>query len=400
MKISIKKSLIFTAFAATVLAAVLAIGCTSPVDGSLGGGWGDEPTLPGTGKVKLSINSRNYSRTILPTALPANTKYYVTFDDTSTTISPYSTTINTSGTVIIPSIPAGNYDKISVIVYTSATNLNGTAVENAAIGEGSVTGTFNVTGGLDDFSSSAITTALYAPGSKTGNGTFVYNLDMKNITNLTAASFDIVPRPTGTSLGTTNINIIDYDTAAVTGSVNNIPAGYYNVLFTLTNSTSDKAYFYQILHVYKNMTSPFTFNGFSDALFPTPGPSIGGMITIQDPDLPDDIEYTLTNVTNATVTNSTNGGFLVQVTDGNTATIRLSITTTVSGTATLTIDDWKYGLAGSLPPSALSIGTTTVDLTINTATPPFTGKPTFITTVEFTYNSVPYSAVPITISIN
>jgi len=402
MKIITKKSVIFAALAVVLLVTALVISCNAP---SLDGIFDkEEPSKPGTGKVRLLISNRNDSRTILPTGLPSNIKYWVTFSHGT---EPYSISVS-SGT--INNVPARTYTGISVIVYTSATYLNTlTAVQGAAIGSGTYTGSTPIVianGGTLNLTGDPITTTLYTPGvtvgSSVGTGTFSYNLDMTNISvgRLTAANIRIVSRPTPNPTDDPpqeNLDITDYDSTTITGNVTGIPAGYYNVFFTLTDNASHTASFYQILHVYRNMTSTFTFSGFSDTLFPTHGGT--SSIVIKDPDLPGDIEYSLAGVSNATVTNNTasDGGYLVEVNDGDTGVIRLTIT---SATGSPTILDWSYGLAISFGAAMDITSATTVTLTIDTSVSPFDSLPAdIVTTVEFDFNGSDHSTVPITIRI-
>jgi hypothetical protein len=333
-----KKSVILAALAVVFLAMALVIGCTSPVDGALG--MGDEPSAPGTGKAKLSINSRNASRTIKPTALPSNLKYFVTFVGDGASLADYSDSV--TGTGIISGIPEGTYTDIKVIVYTSASHETSlTNVTPLAIGEGSYSGsaTLNIdastpldlTGTGDE-----INTTLYTPGTATGNGSFQYTIT-KNASRLATATFDIKNRSGG---ATADSGTVTFGSAQ---TITDIPSGYYNVIYTLTDNTPttpNVAYFYEILHVYKNMTSVFT-RTFTNDIFPAISGTGNGSIVINPPGTnTTTITASLTTTSAASVTiSSTSYGWNVAIKKNATAA---NLTFEVTAPATgVTFGNWN-----------------------------------------------------------
>jgi len=394
MKINTRKSVIFTALAVMVLTTVLIMGCTSPVSGLLEGG--DEPTAPGTGRVKLSINNRNDSRTILPASLPSNRKYWVTFEHATPSLS-YSVSVNSGGT--ISNIPARAYSGLSVIVYTSATALtSASTVEAAAIGHGTYEGTDPVTvtpGVTLNLSGDPIVTKLFAPGetlnNSPGTGTFTYNIDISNISPsiLDTAEMAVVGFTSGNQVAGSPFDIKDTNSGSIT-----IPSGYYKVLFTLndTAATTHHAYLYQILHVYRNMTSSYAYAGFDDDIFPAPLNVGSGNLSITDiSGAPTDIVYTIQEVGtsgNFALTGNASTGFVISLSKALTQPV-VTINLTTTGITTV---GWQNG-QGTLLAGATA---GQINYTINVSN--FTAKNTSVSVVfTRTSDSAPLATAPITI---
>lgn len=380
MKINTRKSVIFTALAVMVLATALVIGCTSPVDGLLGV---YEPTAPGTGRAKLSINnSRNASRTILP-ELPNTIQYWVTFYSGATAVHAESITL-TSGNGTMSNIPAGSYDKIEAIVCTDATNI--TTATDTSFAKGSITGTFTITpgGSLNLTVTNPITTALYSPATSGGTGTFSYDFDLSNITAallpLKKAEFQIVARA-GTASLTGPLAATKSFLTTNASTVTSIPAGYYNVIFTLQDKLNNYAYFYQILHVYKNMISTYEYDGFSDYLFPVPPPppsNGSGTLNITGPSAPSDASCALvaggTDSAKINVDDTNSKVFVVTLTKpitagtltltANPSTIKIKEINTMIGSTVTPITS-----GGGLTFTAPNSSSNTITLNIDTTSP-------------------------------
>jgi hypothetical protein len=328
-----RKSVIFAVLAVMILSAALAISCTPPIGEALG--LRDQPTAPGTGRAILSINSRNASRTILPTALPSNTKYLLRLVGVAGTLSDFYANVTTGTNTSVSNIPVGTYTSAQVIVYEKAAALDSSnfgSYATYAIGESTV---ISPTGGFTVVASPGAavslgthTTALYTPGTKTGDGTFYYNIT-KSSTRLSTATFSINPRAGYSfSKGGTVVyggTTFTYDVAGTPSSA--IPTGYYNVVYTLTDTSSNVVNFYQILHVYKNMESRFAFT-FTDDLFPAPPATGGATITISVPGLPDDATATLDSDDTTVATVSGTDAIIVTLLKGDTVNLDLTITYT------------------------------------------------------------------------
>jgi len=308
MKIITKKSVIFTALAVVLLTTALVISCNAPTTDGISDN--EEPSIPGTGKVRLTIKNRDASRTIQPAGL-SGIRYLVILTGktgggpgglgNSNTF--YKTV--TSGTdVPVSNIPEGTYASAQVIAYmkdgTALGQSDGGGFLSYAIGESSVD---NGIGGngfvINDGGITPLGTfnvSLYTPGVNTGNGagglgSFTYAITDASST-IDQAKYVILGRsPTPNFLVTpTDVTFVDQTvlTPITSVTVDNIPSGYYNVVYTLTDTASHTAYFYEILHVYKNMESLLTFT-FTDAIFPVTPPTPGngnGEITITPPGNP------------------------------------------------------------------------------------------------------------------
>ena len=293
MKIITKKSVIFTALAVVLLATALVISCNAPLDGNSDK---DEPSIPGTGKVRLTINNKNYNRTIQPESLPADIKYILVLEanpnglGTGIALPAFFAPVTTADTSV-GDIPIGTYLSAKVYAYTgtlltSSTNM--TAVNAVAIGEAtSTTATININA-TTPLGLGAFKPVIYKPGTATnpGTGTFAYTIQ-KNGTRVNTGTFVIKGRsipdfiavpsaPFGITFDN-NKHVVQADPLVSTS--NQIPSGYYNVIFTITdNLNSDTAFFYEILHVYKSMESVYSVT-LNDTIFPDlPGNS--GTLTL------------------------------------------------------------------------------------------------------------------------
>jgi len=302
MKIITKKSVIFAALAVVLLATALVISCIAPLDGISDK---EEPSIPGTGKVKLTINTKNTERTILPTGFPSNTRYLLILSGGPGT---FYANVLTGVAQSVGNIPVGTYTSVQVIVYTKATALTTSDYSTYAlyaIGETAPqAGTYTISAtpaaALD---LGSFTPVLYTPGTASGNGagngTFTYTITDSS-SRIASASFLVKGRSIADydPSGTNTPFPVSYGGIQTVGT--DIPSGYYNVIFTITStdSTPMTAYFYEILHVYKNMESTLT-RTFTDAIFPTAPvlPGTGdGEISINIPTLPDGGTFTATLV--------------------------------------------------------------------------------------------------------
>jgi len=342
MKIITKKSVIFAALAIVLLATALVISCNAPLDGiSYKDGISDkeEPSKPGTGKVLLSINPRNASRTVVPTALPGNTKYLlVLLGDTGT--DDFYKTVSTGTNVVVSDVPVGDYLSAQVIVYASSTTLdnetgstNGSGYATYAIGESSVynNGSAGFTVNGSPVSLGTHTTALYEPGAKTGNGNFIYKLNKSS--RVDSGTFKIVRRG-GSAVGGDRPVTFDTEQPAIP-----LQSGAYNVIYTITDTYSSpfKAYFYEIVYIYQGMDSVFT-RTLDDDIFPGLPGTGSGTITISVPGLPfNTLTATVTGTAGATVT-ANNSGWLAEISKSATAAkIIFTVNNPASG---ITRGDW------------------------------------------------------------
>jgi len=302
MKIITKKSVIFAALAIALLATALIISCNAPTLDGISDK--EEPSKPGTGKVRLTINNRNASRTIVPTFTDNVPKYLViltgkvngSLDGTSNTNTFYATV---SGSTV-NDVPVGTYTSAQVFAYVKddadLDDTDGSTYATYAIGDSTAnTGTggngFTITGVGSPPNLGTYTVSLYTPG--TGNGSFAYNITNNTSNRLATASFVVKGRG-----GTSDLNsggsyaISTYGSevpvlASLPSGASTIPSGYYNVIFTLKDTDNQVVNFFEILHVYKNMKSlyksTFIASIFPDALSP---PAVGNVaITINIPEV-------------------------------------------------------------------------------------------------------------------
>jgi len=365
MKIITKKSVIFTALAVVLLATVLVISCNTPqLDGVSDK---EEPSKPGTGKVRLSIDTRNASRTILPVAGSlTDLKYLLVLTGTSSPPLPNFYATVTTSTTSVPDIPVGSYTAATVYVYTGTTltSANWTNYANVAIGKGdsNLSGPF----GINASTPTAIGTfaiVLYSPGTApttVGTGTFAYNFT-KSSTLLNTAKYSVEGRGSeGAFIPTaTPVDVVFGSKQVVgNGTTTNIPSGYYNVVYTLTDTFNRTAYFYEILHIYKGLESYYE-KIFTNDIFPdAPSVGIGNTISISGPDVPAPISGNL-NSSHAQVQVTTNNyGWNVKILK---ASVNADFTFTVS--AGTTIGSWKL-----LP--ALTTITASGGITLDNTTDP------------------------------
>jgi len=376
MKIITKKSVIFAALAVVLLATALIISCNAPLDGDSDK---EEPSKPGTGKVRLTINNKNYNRTIFPTGLPTNVKYLVilggsaagNFGNTAA-LDPFYATVNAGTTVNVNNVPIGGYSSVQVIVYASDTELDNNNVSAASVYEAVAIGeSAQQTNGSTGYvvapagtptSLGSHTTTLYTPGSKSGTGKLSYTINKSGggTSRLGSASFVIKGRGIADVAGTNTVSF------GIGGEVDNIPAGYYNVVYTLNDTTNTHtAYFYEILHVYKGMTSILT-RSLDDTVLPTPSNVGKGQFTeIKAPPVGVILLTGVLSTTTpgVTVDDTSNYGYSVEIPKGVNATLTL----TLSGTdATVPISAASYTLPNlnditGGAPSAIPNGTAGVN---------------------------------------
>jgi len=293
MKIITKKSVIFAALAVVLLATALIVSCEAPTLDRIFDK--EEPSLPGTGKVRLTINNRNASRTIVP-GLPGDIKYLLVLKGNGVGLNDFFATVVGDGSPkTVSNIPIGTYQSAQVIAYTGSTTLNnsntsGTSFLSVAIGESNAQNSggsgYNIDG-LTPTDLGSHTPTLYTPGTISGNGagtgTFSYNIINNASARLASAKFYVLGRG-----GTTDLNSgAAYTINPTTGYGSKVPVstavptGYYNVIFELTDSETppNTVYYYEILHVYKNLESIYTTT-FIPSIFPAQIISSPGSVSI------------------------------------------------------------------------------------------------------------------------
>jgi len=412
MKIITKKSVIFAALAVVLLATALVISCNSPLDGISDK---EEPSKPGTGKVKLTINTRNASRTILPvSATPTDTKYLVvlTGDGTPALPDQYINVTPTGATQTLNNIPIGTYTKVQVIVYVNATafapasDTFSTFASSYAIGESSaISASYNVNG-TTPTNLGTHNTALYIPGATTGygvgTGSFSYNIT-NSANRLASAEFVVLGRGGVADLNSGSAFVISSFGSEVSVGTS-IPTGYYNVIFTIEDDEANIVNFFEILHVYKNLKSLYT-STFVNSIFPDPTnpPTDGdGNIIITQPGLPTvTIALSTDDTTNVTIVNSST----VNIKKG----VARNLTITATPTGTVSNPVWVNGanvaisMTNGISSSASGqVYTITFDTTnggTNTGFPlDLLGNPNVIQlTLEYTSNGAPLVVPPINI---
>jgi hypothetical protein len=421
MKIITKKSVIFAALAVVLLATVLVISCNSPLDGISDK---KEPSKPGTGKVKLTINNRNASRTILP-ALPAsgNRKYLLILTGDGGTLEDFVSDV-TSGTA--SGVPVGNYAALQVIMYDSATAFDPDTddvedlISDLAIGESvEASGPYNVDGvGTTDLGSHTI--VLYTPGLSTGNnagtGTFAYNITA-NTANGAAADRLQTTLVDGTSFVIQGIGSAYSGTGSTPSQISfnaetpisNIPSGYYYVIYTLTDKDPipNVVYFYDIIHVNKNMksllTRTFTNDFFPDSVTP---PEYGSIeISITGPSAPTDVTGSLSTTPGSGVLigSLTNRVARVNITKGSPAADLIFKVTTPAAPGVTAV--WQSVTGGvistvtNVPGITVNLNNTTQEwtMTINQpaaiagGTPTLVGDGPFFYQLQLSYSGSPFS---------
>jgi len=372
MKIITKKSVIFTALAVVLLATALVISCTQ-LDGVSDK---EEPSKPGTGKARLSINTRNASRTILPAGLPTGTKYLLILDGGGVGntngfdgngdpafLPDFSATVSAGTNVPVSNIPIGTYQSAQVFVYvkTDSDFVAGTDnIATLAIGEAALQTNGLIHWVVTESGPNSLGThapTLYPPGSKGSTGLFSYNIT-NSANRLATATFVVKGKTVGTVI-TSDLNSsnpysiastsygskVSVGVTSADGASANIPSGYYNVIFTLTDTDSQSAKFLEILQVYKGMESVYT-GTFVNDIFPdpiTPPPSVGnGGITITPPDVPAiDATLSTNDTTNVVITTVAPEVMIRPVTikAGSARSLIFTVNTPSSG---IGIDGWYY----------------------------------------------------------
>ena len=262
--------------AALLVTAALITGCVGPV-----GGDGKDPLPSGPGSLQLVFDNGPLARTIIPGTTAADFKSFeLTFALGSTPgtaqLPPVTTTggsftvtgnvVSFVGTVTdLASSPIklwpGNYT-VSVIAYID-NNYTKAAARTAApvaitVNESPTATTANIT----------LTAYAVAPAS--GSGTFGWNIDFSSVTGLVSATMAIVPIGGGTNTWSTGSEIdltgTDLFTSPAPTDTNantlaapiTLLSGYYDVIFTLANEAITIT-FQQVLHVYANLPSEYTY---------------------------------------------------------------------------------------------------------------------------------------------
>jgi len=253
MKTKIGKHGIFAALTAVLLVTtVLITSCSSPSGGT------DEYQLPaGMGSVKISINDNN-ERAILPGSSPAFTSYALTFDRFAANaggVSLQQTTQSVTTATTTITLAPGWYE-LSVIASTAA----------GAIATGATTTRFEIVTGSGN-SPLTVYVSPYNPTTGTGTGTFTYTINLGGVTptSLTMTITTIAANDTYTDSGDPQ-NI----TAGSLQTISSLPTGYYYVDIVLTVG-ADTARVRQVLHIYQNQTSNYTYTFDGDQIIITSG---------------------------------------------------------------------------------------------------------------------------------
>ncbi|MDR0503664.1 MAG: hypothetical protein LBH16_10140 [Treponema sp.] len=204
----------------------------------------------GYGAVRINIGGM---RTILPgngAALASFANYKLVFTGSGSL--PTLTFDRASSAITTPiNLPYGSYS-LAVTAYAGT-------IDNSNIAATATVNTVTIASG----GSTSITIILNAIpiGSAGDTGTFSWNITFdSNITDLDEAEMVITPASSGSPV-----------TVDLTTNPNNsqtYATGYYNVVFTLTREDESRFVFKQILWIYKNLTSNFTFE-FKDEHFST-----------------------------------------------------------------------------------------------------------------------------------
>ena len=340
------KSGLIAALAVMLLAAVLVIGCVEPLSGLLpGGSKGEEQPLPpaGMGYVRLSVDDGN-ARSIVPGA-PVFTQYKLTFkvEPAGTTLSGYPQTIAAASIGTAIPLPPGDYSLTVVAETGDGIVAEGTAYEDDGLGDPGPNDVFTIAPAGS--ATVHVLLEMIAPGTGTG-GIFDYTVGFTGLTggaaSLTTATMTITARGTK---GTTPDNSPGLDNVwnlkTLAADEIDLDDGFYNVVFELAKY-SKTVYHRQILHIYQNMTSSYTYN-VVDAQFPAPG---SVTIVIVDPGIHAGklgLDYTY---------DATYGGGSSTAATWNepTSTITLSITGNDAGTVelngTITNAEWFINGAG------------------------------------------------------
>jgi len=341
MKIITKKSVIFAALAVVLLATALVISCNAPLDGFSDK---EEPSKPGTGKVRLTINNRNASRTIMPKSSELSGIKYLLVLKGPTTAQDFYKTVSDGTNVTVSGIPSNTYTSAQVIAYKHTIDLDntsGSTYATYAIGDSGSPSTgiggagFTING--SPIPLGTFTTTLYSPGTNSVNGNFVYNITAPSRISTTATdnTFVITNRADNSSAGSGNIVFGTPQTAIP------LQSGSYNVVYTIKDMTSPVkkiAYFYEILHVYQNLTSTFEFT-ISDDIFPGIPGTGSGTITINGIEGFPDLAFVATvGGSNASVTSNGSGWEVKIDTTATNAVITFTVNNPTSG---VTFVGWK-----------------------------------------------------------
>jgi len=293
MKTMMKKCGIYAAFAVVLLAtAALVTGCSTGSSGA------DEEQLPeGMGGVKINFNDTVEQRaTILPGNLVLS-NFLGGFKLTFTAVTngknetKYITVANANGPYpTIPLVP-GTYN-LMVDAFLDVPDGKVGAIYQA-------TSPLNVTSGT----SVSITISLQAVSTGSGTGIFDYTIN-SSISNdmLESADMKITNIASATLISTIPLTSdFKQSTPTPVNGYEELPVGYYYVDFELEITGSKTNNFRHILHIYQNMTSPFTYT-FTNTHFNF----IAGKISMTYTH-PSDIVPTITVTTASTASNAISG---------------------------------------------------------------------------------------------
>jgi len=270
-----KKQNIYAVLAfALIMAVALVVGCSITILDPPAPKTGIEeavvgPLEEGMGVVRLNFNEETGSRTILPTA---GSRY--TLDDFNHFIleftggtAPKVTIQNTSKAARETPFPlaVGNYTKLVVTAY-----LTGNESQPGAIFTKSTTTSVN-----DGVSTPiSISLAYFDPSEKEEEGIFSWTITPPT-TAMTAGTITLTPIGGGTAIPITFLgNLSDSS---------DILEGYYNVRLEAQQAGNKKCIVTDTLHVYRFMTSAFSFtlkDGHFFVMVPTGG--TGGWVDLED----------------------------------------------------------------------------------------------------------------------
>ncbi|WP_461257787.1 hypothetical protein [Treponema sp. R80B11-R83G3] len=297
--------------AAAALLAVTAMLVITWCSNAIGGNNADEFTPPaGKGAVRLSFN-KEIARTILPEEVGVladidefEFQFTPATTGTAKTISNIDPADITQEIVLDP----GTYNLI-VIAYVDvgggtmeAAATNGTPGDSVLIEAGRV-------------KSANINLKAYAPATGTDKGTFKYTLDAITggfgTTDTATMTLTVIPG----AVGTTPTPVTDYNPNikslfGSTAQTLTLAVGYYYVDFVL-HVGADTVTFRHVIHIYKNMTSEYTFTvtlNYFNAVFKFGDTDINFVVEDKKPEITYSIagvKYTYTEKTTISIPRST-----------------------------------------------------------------------------------------------
>ena len=229
----------FFIFLTAICSLLLVFACSNPVTN---GSSSLPPPPEGMGYFSVRIGGINLERSILPE---------ITVNDFNAYDFVFTRTTGTAATVTFPKTP-GNLSE-DILLEAGTWDLIVTAFldigKTKPAAQGSLTNIDIPPGG-----SSSNVVNLFAIINGSENGTFRW--DIMFPASLTEAKIEIAPWPSGAVEATITLSVAG---TQANGSQNLNP-GYYNVIFTLTRSGDPDLVRREILHVYQNMESLFTFD--------------------------------------------------------------------------------------------------------------------------------------------